>query len=511
MTVLTPEQMGKIDRSLPKDWGLDSLLLMENAASAASEAIRKHFPRGSKALIFCGPGNNGGDGLALARILHSYHFSISLCILADAGKYKNDSLKQFQLCERSGIPFLDPENLPEETHWDFVVDALLGTGMNRPPEGLILQAIEWINRCSCYCFSLDIPSGVDGKTGRVPGAAVEAHETISFGRPKPGNLLYPGYRNQGKLCTSPISIPPQIIQQSESRISCLDHPVLPLLQRDIHKGSKGYGLVIGGSVNYRGAPRFCAEAFLRSGGGYVHLAAPREVIESTAPPFPECILHPMGDSSNSWAPDCITELSALLKQKNWVVIGPGMGLSPGAENMLLRLLPEVKVPLILDGDGLTLMRNHLQKLRDHSAPLILTPHPGEAAGLLNGSVQDILTDPIKASREIAEKTQAWVILKQPHSLLTDPGGSVSINLSGSPALATAGSGDVLTGIIPAMLGLGLQPAEACRAAMRIHGLAGEILESEQGAEGAIAGDIIKCLPKALNLYRKGRPERIQIV
>lgn len=512
MTVLTPEQMRGIDQCLPRDLGLDSLLLMENAAAAAAEQIRKKFRANARVLIFCGPGNNGGDGMALARLLLSHQFRVSLCTSGDSRDYTGDSLKQLKLCKKLNIPILNFGELPPDNSWDLLVDALLGTGMNRPPEGLLLSFINYINQSKAFCYSLDIPSGVKGNTGEVPGIAVRADETICFGRPKPGNLLYPGYKYQGKLYYSPISIPPHILHKDKYSISCLDHPALPETEKDIYKGSRGYGLVIGGSPIYRGAPVFTAAAFLKSGGGYVHLAAPHEVIQTTASRFPEFIQHDLGPGDRAWDPAQQHSLEALIQQKNWVVLGPGMGQCPAAGEMLRRLISHLKVPLILDGDGLNLMVNHLHILKDLLCIKILTPHPGEAARLLGCSTDSILHDPASKALELAAATRSLVILKLPHSLLADPEGTLSINLSGSSSLATAGSGDILSGIIPAMLGRGLQASEACKAAIRVHGLAGEILEARQGAGGSIASEILSVIPMAIETYSDlSRQERIQLV
>jgi len=512
MTLLSPEQMKWIDNSLPKDWGLDSILLMENAALAAFYRLNKKFQAGDSVLIFCGPGNNGGDGLALARLLHSCRFNVSLCLGGDKEAYIGDSLKQYQLCRKLDLPFLNPEKLPENTPWMCMIDALLGTGMNRKPEGNLLSIINYINQSDSFCLSLDIPSGVMGSTGEVPGAAVKADETLCFGRPKPGNLLYPGYKLQGNLFYSPISIPPRIVEEVKSGMSCLDHPVLPDTEMDIYKGSRGYGLVVGGSAIYRGAPVFSAAAFLRAGGGYVHLAAPKEVIETTAAAYPEFILHDTGSAKKGWNPEHLPLLATQLKQKDWLILGPGMGQSPETGELLKRLLPLVKVPLILDGDGLSLMQNQLMLLKNLRCTKILTPHPGEAARLLGCSIEAIEKNPAAKALELAAATHSLVILKQPHSILAEPDGKLSINLSGSPTLATAGSGDILSGLIPAMLGRGLHPSNACKAAMRLHGLAGEILEKKKGPDGSTASDILLSLSEALKAYKNpSRCERIQLV
>jgi len=496
--------MQSVDKQVPEKWGVDSVLLMENAAQAAAILVHNRLKEHSgKCVIFCGPGNNGGDGMALARILYCDGVDVALCLILTPEKLPADSLKQYKLIQHLGIPCLSPRDALAQTGDILIIDALFGTGLNRPPKDHYAQVINEINRSGQEVISIDIPSGVKGSSGGVFEPAVKAKHTLCLGLPKPGNLLYPGYLHQGHLYHSAISIPPQAFIQSPSTTFCLEFPELPEVNRAAYKGSRGYGLVIGGCSRYRGAPRFSALAFLQTGGGYVHLASIKEVIEAAAVSEPELILHSLEKSPEGFLTrENLPAIQKLLEKKDWVILGPGIGINPESTALVRSLLNQIDQTLILDGDGLTALRDNLHLLKDFPHPLILTPHPGEAAGLLNRSVKEVLEAPMDAAGELAKRCQAWVILKQPHSLLATPEGKIHINLSGSPVLATAGSGDLLNGVIASMLGRDLPPEPACLAAMMIHGLAGELVEQEMGAQGCRIHTIQAMLPRAVEWYQK---------
>ncbi len=539
MRVVSPEQMRQMDRQIPSEWAMPSLLLMENAAQAACELIRRRLPGPWESiLILCGPGNNGGDGLALARLLSSNGFPVQLCCLFDVKQLKGNSLTQWEILEKLQIPCLTPAEvlaLLKSLHRDFktshiphspeylLVDALLGTGLNRPPSQDFKELIVAINQSGQSVISLDIPSGVDGLTGNLPGEAVRADYTITFGLPKGGNLLYPGYKYQGRLYWSPISMPRELSHSTQEKhnndsIYTTTFPELPEIPVDAYKGSRGHGLIIGGSPQYTGAPGFAGAGAMASGLGYVHLASLESVCRDVAQREPELVFHPLvqarnlgefteekNNSSDSFIGlEHLDQIKELLPGKSTVILGPGIGLNPQTGQLIERLIPHIQTPLIIDGDALTHMSTRLELLKDHSGPIILTPHVGEAARLLQWDSKKVQQDAVYTARCLAQISKSIIIYKQPHSLLALPNGEVYINLSGSPALATAGSGDLLCGVLAAMIGLFPHLKDASMAAMMIHGLAGELLEEKRGALGARAGDLLNILPETLEYYRNNR-------
>lgn len=503
----SPVQMQALDRRCPEDWHIPGLLLMEQAAGAALELLEKKYPNELDSLpmvICCGPGNNGGDGLAMARLAHCRGYRPILLLAADPQQYKGDAAQQWAMVQGLDIPRYSPSQWqnspPVSSHEPHVwVDALFGTGLNRPPQGDFLLVMEWINQSGQPVLALDIPSGVEGRLGKCYPEALKARWTIALGLPKPGNLLYPGYAHQGELYLSPLSFPPELLANCPHELklefpSCLD-PVDPMA----YKGSRGYGLVVGGSDSYRGAPFFAGRAAMAAGAGYVHMALP-ETLRENSRGYEELVYHFV---DSPWTTDHLKKLSELSQDMHWVVLGPGLGDSPGLPAIYSDFLSALECPVLLDGDGL---RYSLEQLAALKAPHILTPHPGEAARLLGLSVGEVLSDPLEAARHIAMESRGWVILKQPHSLICSPEGELWINPSGSSALATAGSGDALSGVVAAMLGRGLEPGDACRSAAFLHGLAGELLEKRRGAQGGTIQELLAMVPETLTYYQANYEE-----
>lgn len=502
MKIVTPAQIIEADRTAESDFSIPSLLLMEQAAFSAASFIQKHYP-GVPVALYAGPGNNGADALALARILHCSFNPVKIYILPEESRLKGLCRQQYQILQTMKLPVSFTPEMPEDgSNW-LLVDGLFGTGLNRPLEGIYKDTAERINHSPAPVVSLDIPSGINGETGTIPGVAIQADYTVCFGLPKRGNLLYPGFSLQGELFLAPLSYPRKLWE--ELTLSSFEFPELPETDRQAYKGSRGYGLVIGGSDSYRGAPGFAAAGSLQSGGGYVHLALPESLVAGTASWLPEGVYHPMKEKyPGILSLEHLEQLTTLTQKMDWVILGPGLGRHDSTGQLLRQLIPRIQVPLILDGDALALIGNHSSLLKDHKYPVILTPHPGDAALLMNISVEELLSNPLKNLLELSKKFASAILLKQPHSLFSADGESGVINLSGSPVLATAGSGDILCGVIASMIGRDLSLAAAVPLAVFIHGLAGEILENKRGSEGFKASDILQYLPLALKKYRSER-------
>jgi NAD(P)H-hydrate epimerase len=507
--IASVDEMRFMDRYAIGKLGIAEEILMENAGLAAISMLQNKIGlRGKKFVIFCGSGNNGGDGLVVARLLHSVGGFVKVFLLSDSNKYKGAAKTNFTIVTQLPIEVIKLEGAAmakkDLAHCDAVVDAILGTGLDRAVSGLAAEVIMLINKSRKKVLSLDIPSGVNGNTGEVMGTAVKADYTVTFGLPKIGNMLYPGYELGGELSVNHISFPPSLYEKAELRVQTNDYIALPGRPVEAYKGSMGDVLFIAGAVNYYGAPYFAAMSFLKSGGGYSRLAAPRSVVPVIAKRGREIVYMPQEETeAGSIALNNKKALLAAAAKVDMVVIGPGLSLQKETVTLVKELTAAIKTPLLIDGDGLTAIAENTEILRGRRAATILTPHLGEMARLTGKSAVEISGNKIAVLRETAEKLKATIILKGAHSLVGTNDGSIYINLSGNAGMATAGSGDVLAGCIAAMYGMGLKPDEAVRKGVFLHGYAGDLAAAKKGIDGITAEDIMNCLPQALKQDRGG--------
>ncbi len=511
MRIATVEQMRELDRGAIEKYGIEDLLLMENAALAVYEVIRTRYgAKGVKVTVLCGGGNNGGDGFAVARKLHSAGAAVTAVLLGDPGKARGSAGKNLEICRKAGIPMVRAEDREDLIGPVFsaevLVDALFGTGLSRDVEGLYADAVALINDAGVPVVSVDIPSGINGDSGEVMGAAVEADATVTFGLPKPGNILYPGSAHCGNLYVTHISFPPEHYNQTRLTLALNTPP--PLLIRDPsgHKGTFGNALFIAGAASYYGAPALCSRSFLKTGGGYSRLAAPGTVIRVIAGQNPEIVYHPQEEGDGGGI--ALTNLDGLLEtaeQCDFAVIGPGMGRHPDTQKLIAECVKQIGKPVLLDADGLNAVAGRRELFRSRKAPTVITPHPGEMARLLDRSAQEIASRPVESARAAAEEYSSIVVLKGARSCIAEPEGRVWINTTGNPGMATAGAGDVLSGVIPACYCLRLESSgleEAVCAGVYIHGLAGDLAAEVFGQDGMTAADIMEALPEAVRIYRK---------
>ncbi len=507
MKISRVAEMRELDRRASEEYGIVEELLMENAGEAAYFAILSEIGVvDKKFVIFCGVGNNGGDGLVVARKLHSNGGQVKAFILGDPSKFKGTAKLNYQIAKKLTLSMTELSEAaaarPEIENADAIVDALFGTGLTRDVSGIFKEVIELINASHKTIFSLDIPSGIHGDSGQIMGSAVRADFTITFGLPKLGNLLFPGFDFGGKLYVTHISFPPELYNSSAIKIATND-PV-PLLPRhsDSHKGSYGKVLFIAGSANYFGAPYFSALSFLKAGGGLSFLATPENVAPVIGSKGSEIIFVPQtATASGSISLKNKLQLLEFSEKVDMVVLGPGVSLTEETQRLVRELAAELKTPLLIDGDGLTAIASDLACIKKRKAPTILTPHTGEMARLAKKFIDDISSNRIDVLQETSRSLNATIVLKGAHSLIGLPDGRVFINLSGNPGMATAGSGDVLAGAIAAMFGLGLPIDEAVRMGVFVHGLAGDLAANELGEDGLIAGDIMNHLPAAMKTCR----------
>jgi hydroxyethylthiazole kinase-like uncharacterized protein yjeF len=353
-------------------------------------------------------------------------------------------------------------------------------------------------------LSVDIPSGVNGDTGNVMGAAVKADYTVTFGLPKVGNMLFPGYELGGKLYVSFISFPPKMYNADSLKIA-INEP-LKLPPRDIngHKGTFGDVLFIAGAANYFGAPYFAAASFMKAGGGYSRLAAPASITPFIANKGSEIVFVPQKEtSSGSIALENKKALLELSEKVDMVVLGPGLSLNEETQQLTRELAQALKKPLLIDGDGITALCKDVSIIKDRQPETILTPHLGEMSRITKMHVREIDVNKIDVLQRTARELNAIIVLKGAHSLIGYPDERVFINISGNSGMATAGSGDVLAGTIAAMFGLGLSVPEAVRKGVFMHGFSGDLAAKEKGEDGITAQDILEYLPLAVKLDREG--------
>jgi NAD(P)H-hydrate epimerase len=508
MKVTTVDEMRELDRRAISEYSIPEPILMENAGHAAFCVAHREIGVGDKSfVVLCGPGNNGGDGLVVARKLHSSGARVESFVLGDPREYRGSAKTNLEMLERSGS-LVDTRPSLEAIHRaivdsDVVVDALLGTGLTREVGGVYAKIIEEVNRHGRQVLSLDIPSGVDGSTGQVKGVAVRADYTVTFGLPKRGLLLYPGAERIGRLFVTHISFPPALCETDTIKVALSEPSPLPRRRVDGHKGTFGDALFVAGAASYFGAPTLSALSMLKAGGGYSRLATPRSVVPVAATLGSEIVFTPLEETpAGSLALSNAERLLELSERVDLVVVGPGLSLHEETRELARVLVERIEKPLLLDGDGLTAIAASTGGIRGRPYPTVLTPHAGEMARIAGVPTDQVKDDPIGVLQRTARALGSVVVLKGAHSLIGLPDERVFVNTSGNSGMASAGSGDVLTGTIAAMYGLGLSVEDAVRTGVFIHGFAGDLAAREKGEDGMIARDVLEHLPGATKRYRE---------
>jgi hydroxyethylthiazole kinase-like uncharacterized protein yjeF len=479
--VVTTAEMRALDRATIEDVGLPALTLMETAGRAVAVAAREMIGLDDHVAVVCGPGNNGGDGFVAARVLRAMGVDATVYLAVPVARIKGDAAAHLAILERAGgmVRMADTPAALAEVRGAIAgaalaIDALFGVGLERAVEGHLADVIAVLNRAACR-LALDIPSGVDTDTGRVLGVAVDAHRTITMAALKVALASAPGFARCGRVDVVDIGVPPGVLATQGVRAGLVEASDvaswLPRVTAMDHKGTRGHVLVVGGMTGMRGAGRLAAIAALRAGAGLVTLAATGEPIAD--------------DSVMTRSID--HDLGALLDGKAAVVIGPGLGRDAAAARWVAEVLA-AGVPAVVDADALFVAGD----LAKASGPIVITPHPGEAARLLGCDVPAIERDRLAAARALASKTRAVVVLKGARTIVCD--GTLgddycSINPTGGPALGTGGSGDVLSGVIGALLAQRVPAHDAARTGVFVHGHAGDVLAKSHGARGVVSSDL----------------------
>ncbi|MEM7584438.1 MAG: NAD(P)H-hydrate dehydratase [Acidobacteriota bacterium] len=515
MRLLRSAEMREVDRRAIEDLGIPSMVLMENAAIGVADAIAECFPQAETVTIFCGPGNNGGDGLALARHLEARGYRLCLFLVTRGGPPRGDAGVQLEILQRAGekVQELTPEDelsgaVRACSACDLIVDALFGTGLSRPLEGHFVELLQVMGEARAPILAVDLPSGLDASRGSVPGPTVRAEVTVTFAAPKVAHCLPPAAEAVGRVVVTDLGIPSFLIDEAPGELHLLTAGELSacLLARPSvsHKGDYGHVLLIGGSPGKAGAMVLAARAAVRGGAGLVTAAVPAPILPTVDGGSVESMTLALPAAHDGeLAVEAAAALLTAAEGKRSVAIGPGMGVAAATQRCVRQLCAELTAPLVLDADGLNAFASRLGELAQREGETVLTPHPGEMGRLLGITTAEVQDDRIAAVRRAAETAGAIVVLKGSCTLIAEPGGDIYVNVTGNPGMATGGSGDVLTGLLAALLAQGYEPLTATQLAVFLHGLAGDLVVESAAPEALVAGDLIAALSEAFERLRQG--------
>ncbi len=508
--------MAELDRQAIEGLGIPSLVLMENAGRAVVEELCARFPNleEKKIVILMGKGNNGGDGLVVARALLDLGASVEVHALCSPTEFSPETRQQADILHKLGFALkhsIKPKEMPALAHAlssaDIIIDGIFGTGFRGAARDLAADTIELINLSPAFVCAIDIPSGVEADTGQVLGPAVCADVTVTFELPKLGLLLYPGRQYVGELVVRPIGYPRMLIDQYTSTMTWVDadwvRGRLPQRHPYSHKGDYGKVLVVAGSRGYTGAAALCAEAALRAGAGLVYLAVPESLLGAMEAKLTEVIKLGLPEVDGALALGALPQIFEMLADTDVLVVGPGLGRHTQTVKTVRQLIAKADKPLVVDADGLNALgRDAEEILTERTAPTVLTPHPGELSRLIAKSVDEIESDRVGIARETAKQHNSVLVLKGVPTVTATPNGEIFINSTGNSGLASGGSGDVLTGCLGGLLAQGLDSVTASVCAVYLHGRAADLIRPDLGERGMIAGDVLRALPRALREFEE---------
>jgi NAD(P)H-hydrate epimerase len=521
--------MQSIDRRAIEGMKIPGLSLMENAGIRTADIICDRYavegsPAGGVAgktvAVICGKGNNGGDGFVVARLLHQRGAKIIIFLIGAKGGVQGDALVNLERAQAAGLAvheIADSAAFSIPSDCEVIVDAIFGTGFSGPVKPPYAEIIRAINAHRGRAVSthapvvaVDAPSGLDGATGQVSDTCVKADISVTFGLPKYGQVVYPGKSYVGELLVADIGFPEKAISEEEINLHYLTPieaaAMLPHRAPESNKGDFGKLVVLAGSVGYTGAACLTAESGLRSGTGLVILGCPAGLNDIFETKLTEVITRPLPEvrKRRCFALRGLGEVREMVKWADAVAVGPGIGAYHETRELIFRLLAELDKPAVFDADALNILARDIDRLKGHSAPLVISPHPGEMARLTGRSIEQIQRNRIGVALEFSQEFNLVVILKGAPSVIAAPNGEAWINPTGNEGMATAGSGDVLTGIVGGFLAQGMLDIDAAVLGCCVHGKAGDLARDEIGSRGMIAGDILAMLPEALQGMENGQ-------
>jgi ADP-dependent NAD(P)H-hydrate dehydratase / NAD(P)H-hydrate epimerase len=507
MILTTASQMKQLDQQTIQEFGLPGSVLMENAARGAVQVIQIQYPQARSIAVFCGKGNNGGDGLVIARYFHNQGLKVKVYLTGSGNELKGDATLQLLLTSKLRIPITElkgdtdfPALKQEIYHFDLLVDALLGTGLEKEVQGIFRDLILLMNELAIPKIAIDIPSGLSSDNGLPLGLCTQADLTVTFGLPKVGQLLFPGCRFVGRLFVVDIGLPPAFYPVPEERVELLEAetltPALPKRDPEGHKGSYGHVLVLAGSKGKTGAAAMTCLGALRAGAGLVTLGLPESLNTIMEVKLTEAMTEPLPEGeSGSLGLAALSKIQSLSEGKKALAIGPGLSTSPETTDLVKALLGQIRdLPMVIDADGLNALTDHSEGLKTLAGRAIITPHPGEMSRLTRQAVKEIQADRIGSARVFSRKYGIVVVLKGARTVIADPQGPVYLNPVAHPVLASGGTGDVLTGLILGFLAQGSSMIEAACLGVFLHGQAGAWLAHERGGQGILASELLDKIP-----------------
>lgn len=515
MKIATAEQMRLCDRKAMEEFGIPGIVLMENAGLGTVSAVEQIYgnPRGRQVAVVVGPGNNGGDGLVIARLLHRLGAEVQVFLLVPPEKFRGDAAVNFAAARE--LP-LAMDYLPEgggleklaaslRKSW-LIIDAIFGTGLTRPVAGHFAEVIDCLNQAGPPVVAVDIPSGLCSDSGRPLGISVRARLTTTYGLAKVGQVIQPGVRYVGRLEVIDIGIPPEVVKAVGIRQELLAPEVvgawLPERRPEGHKGTFGHLMIVAGSVGKSGAALLGGQGALRSGVGLVTLCAPKRLADIFSAALIEAMTLPLRESDGFFSGKDLDFILREAAQRSALVLGPGLGTEQETGELVAGLYRKLAVPMVIDADGLNLLARNLNLLKNPPGPRILTPHPGEMARLCGLSASEVQQDRVKAAMEFATRFKLTLVLKGASTVVAGADGNIAVNPTGNPGMAAGGMGDVLAGLLGGLLAQGISPWKAACLGVFVHGLAADrLVETEGMPFGYLASEVAAELPRAFGGLR----------
>lgn len=505
--VLNANEMAQIDRFTIEEIKIPGVVLMENAGRGVVEEIEiflgdvvdKHI------LIFCGKGNNGGDGYVIARHLNNRGAKVDIFLASKKEAIKGDALINLKILENMGLDIREissVDQIPDFNRIDLIVDALLGTGVTGAVTGFFAELIDYMNALPAPIVSVDLPSGMEADTGVVYGSCIKADITITLANLKTGLLFSPARDQAGEIVVVDISVPPEVSEKFHGHKFLVEQNDirrrLPRRKLDAHKTSCGKVAVFAGSVGMTGAATLASIATLQVGAGLTKLGIPASLNPILEQKVTEVMTVPLAETEvQSISIKAKDQIADLLDWAEVLAVGPGLSTHPETVEFVKWLLKSVEKPMVLDADGLNALTNSPEFIKNYPADLVITPHPGELARLINRSIGDIQKDRLNIIRKLTQDWGKVIVLKGGPTVTAAPNGDLFINSTGNPGMATGGSGDVLTGVIAGLLAQKLNVTDAAIVGVYLHGLAADLAADDLSEMGMIAGDISDYLPAAI--------------
>jgi len=509
MKIVTAAEMRGIDRATSERFGVPSLTLMENAGSAVAEHVLANYSAAQRILVFCGKGNNGGDGFVAARQLHEKGKTVQVILLADPADLRGDAAVMFGKLPVAAIIVKSRDRVRGSLTGDLYLDAILGTGFKPPVSGLYADAIAVLNASQAPVVAVDIPSGADADAmGAQNGIIARADSIITFTAARPAHVF-------SGLTTGPTYVA-EIGSPNEAIVSSLQLNVItardfaPLIgprPAESNKGIYGHVLVVGGSVGKAGSVAIAGMSALRAGAGLATVATPKSVLPTVAGFYPELMTEPLPETrAGTISAGAEARLNTLIEGKSVLAIGPGISRNSETSELVRTLVSSIDAPLVVDADGLNAFEGRTSELNGKGRVLVITPHPGEMARLAGSSTADVQKDRLGVARQFAREHELTVVLKGNRTLVVQPDGEAWVNTTGNPGMSTGGTGDILTGMVAAMIAQ--HPKDvlmAVCAAVHLHGLAGDVMRQSVGEHSMVATDLLRGLPEAfLHAQRTAR-------